>query len=101
MSTGLNCRYFETEKQEWYYVLESSRGSKSAWDWMEEASVVGPFPTSEKAYDHLHAHNANPGSSFTVSHAETTEKERHKYAGLVGRATRPSGGALTRPYLWR
>lgn len=91
MSSGLNCLYFETTKSEWYYVLESGRGGKSAWDWTEEASVVGPFQTFDKAYEYLQENNANPGSYFQLPYAEAREGQRKKYCvELAARAEKPT-----------
>lgn len=95
MSTGLNLLYFETAKGEWYYCLESGRGSKGAWDWTEDADVIGPFPTPYKANEHMSANNANTGSYFQAAYAEQGEREHIKYAGLAARALKPT----TRPYV--
>ncbi len=61
MSSNLNCEFIEISPKTWYYILEDSDAPKNAWDWFEYASAHGPFITFEKAQDHLHKNNSNPG----------------------------------------
>jgi hypothetical protein len=63
MSTGLNCHFYERADGTWYYLLEDWGSPKGGWDWREYATMYGPFPSEERADDHLRRHHANPGSS--------------------------------------
>lgn len=89
MSTGLECLFFETENGKWVYVLERGNSHKNTLDWKENADVVGPFDTYEKASEHLGNNNANPGGWFTHTYTEQNERERKSYAELTSRAVAP------------
>ena len=93
MSTGCNCLYLEIKKGEWYYVLEESDAPKNAWDWREYATACGPFATFDLAYEHLHAHHANPGG-FSIGDLPVgvTERDLSKdevLRNLITNATSP------------
>ena len=68
MSSGLNCHFLENEPGKWYYLLEQWNAPKTAWDWRENADCYGPFPTFEKAHEHLGRHHSNPGGYFKSPH---------------------------------
>jgi hypothetical protein len=70
MSSGKECMIFENEPNEWYYALESGFGDEDAFDWREEASAYGPFPTYDAACDHLAANHQNPGGHTMMEHAD-------------------------------
>lgn len=94
MSTGLNCEFFEYEPGKWYYCLEAWNSPKTAWDWTEDANVVGPFPTFEEANTYLHRNNANPGGHTespycTKGPLRRPKSQQDEYAKLVARAERP------------
>lgn len=90
MSTGLNCEYFEAKQGSWYYVLEHYNAPKNAWDWTENADVVGPFGSMDAADKHLHENNANPGGfGETAWRDGRTKEEQAHWDKLVARATRP------------
>jgi len=91
MSTGLNCIYVEIKPGAWYYVLEGDFGNR--FDWMADASVVGPFKTMEEANKHLHENNANPGGYWQVSNGNITDRERKMYDELSKRAKNPLVGS--------
>jgi hypothetical protein len=56
MSTGAACHFEEKEKGRWYYDIQ--RWPYGEWP---EYDTNGPFPTLEKAIDHLSRNYANPG----------------------------------------
>ncbi|MCV9963896.1 hypothetical protein OIU34_18630 [Pararhizobium sp. BT-229] len=77
MSSGKECMIFENQPAEWYYALESDFSDGDEWDWREDASAYGPFPSYEAACDHLSAHHSNPGGHTMVDFADL-ERERDK-----------------------
>lgn len=70
MSTGLNCEIIEPFPGTWYYVLEDWSAPKQAWDWREYATATGPFPSEDKAREHLRDHEPNPGGTLTIQNTE-------------------------------
>lgn len=61
MSTGLECEIIHYDKGEWYVILQNGDCPVRCWDWREYATAYGPFPTGEKAREHLRDNHANPG----------------------------------------
>lgn len=85
MSTGLECHYVEAEPNAWYWLLATS---KDGWSWLDEATVVGPFPTHDAAWKHLRDHEANPGGSSRFPYDPASELGKgHKKA--LARAQTP------------
>jgi hypothetical protein len=74
MSTNNECLVVEVERDKWYYVLEDYSAPKNAWDWRENATGYGPFPTQDAATDHLGKHHANPGGHFVDGLPEGQDK---------------------------
>jgi len=66
MSTGLNCDFFEPEKDKWYYVLQDWSCPVGAFDWREHATCYGPFHSEDDAIRHLSDNHANPGGWGTT-----------------------------------
>jgi len=85
MSTGLECLYVEAQPGQWYWLLASSR---DGFDWMEDAQVVGPFASFDKADDHLHDHNANPGG-FSKRHYDPAQPMGTSLRTAIARAVTP------------
>jgi hypothetical protein len=61
MSTGFECAIVEVAPHEWWYLLQNSDCPVGAWDWMEYATIHGPFASLERATTHLLDTQANPG----------------------------------------
>ena len=75
MSTGCECQFVEYEEGRWYYLLERMGASPNAWDWREEATAYGPFPSLDAARTSLSDNHANPGGHFVISNAELRKDE--------------------------
>lgn len=86
MSTGLECQFIEIEPDKWYMVLETRGGDQ--WDWMETATVDGPFDTFDKALAHLDANYANPGG-FSESPYDEAYAKSERIQRLAKRANAP------------
>jgi hypothetical protein len=86
MSTGLECNYVEAKPNKWYWLLATS---KDGWSWLDDATVVGPFPTQEDAYDHLHSHEANPGGYCRFRYPAIDTKLGKTYKEAIARAQTP------------
>jgi len=56
MSTGADCVIIEKKPGKWYYELQ-----QYPYGCNEDYDTYGPFPTQDKAEDHLDANHANPG----------------------------------------
>lgn len=72
MSTGADCHFTEKEPGQWFYDLQQ-------WPYGEwpEYDTFGPFPTFEKASDHLHQNHANPGGFSIGAHPN------HVHSGTI------------------
>jgi hypothetical protein len=91
MSTGLECFFVETEKDEWYYILESWDTPKLAWNWLDYATAYGSFASFDDAYNHLSDNHANPGgySKMEFDHFDKlSESQKETYTDLTKHATR-------------
>ncbi len=89
-STGYECRIVEFPKGRWYYVLENRFGDdeETADDWLDEATVRGPYDSSDAAITGLHRHEANPGG-YSILSAEDTARRASRWKAIVARAERP------------
>lgn len=74
MSTGLECLIVERDESQWYYVLQDWNCPVGAWDWREYATTYGPFPTKERAIQHLSDNHANPGGWMEISFREDPDE---------------------------
>jgi hypothetical protein len=72
MSTGADCRFEERAPSQWHYRLQ-------CWPYGENPDYdeYGPFPTLEKAQEHLWNNHANPGG-FRV---DRYENRKNREAG--------------------
>lgn len=61
MSTGLECAFYRTPDDQWYYALEDWDAPRNAFDWHDYATFYGPFQSEEAADTHLSDNHANPG----------------------------------------
>lgn len=62
MSTGLECEFIKPDGyDQWFYILQDWDCPVGAWDWREYATAYGPFPSYERAHEHLRLNHANPG----------------------------------------
>ena len=87
MSTNSECLFVERTAGQWFYILEDYNAPKNAWDWRENASAYGPFPSEEAADEHLRDNHANPGGSSTDPVGSYTEDATLKE--LLDKATPP------------
>lgn len=65
MSTGAECNFVETKPGEWFYQIQ-----QYPYGYTEEYDKYGPFPTFDKANDHLQANHANPGGHTMDTHPD-------------------------------
>ncbi|MCS4089931.1 hypothetical protein [Rhizobium sp. BK176] len=86
MSTGQECMIFEHEPGEWYYALESAFSDGDEFDWREQASAYGPFPTYDAACRHLSDNHANPGGHTMWEHADFARERDDVTDRLVAEA---------------
>jgi hypothetical protein len=89
MSTGCECQYIEVKPGEWFYILEDYHAPRNAWDWREYADAYGPFPTREKASEHLHANFGNPGGAWIRKYEEGYQPDEVEAALFDAARKRP------------
>lgn len=65
MSTGADCHFHEVEPGKWDYRLQ--RWPYGEWP---EYDTFGPFPSFEKAREHLSNNHANPGGWSVRTHPQ-------------------------------
>ena len=72
-STGADCSFEEKQPGQWHYRLQQYPYGQT-----EDYDEYGPFPTLDKAQEHLSDNHANPGGSYTRGHPESHALGLHK-----------------------
>lgn len=69
MSTGANCKFYQEDDGQWYYVLQRWPYGAS-----DDYDKYGPFQNFREARGHLRGHHANPGGYSICPNSKVTCK---------------------------
>ena len=70
MSMSRGCALVERQPGVWYCMVAMDEYD---YDFHGNYSVYGPADTEDEAYDEMHSHECNPGSSNTYTHDRMPE----------------------------
>jgi len=65
MSVSRGCVIVERQPNEWYCMVAQNEYD---YEFNGNYSVYGPADTEDEAFDEMHGHESNPGSSTTYTH---------------------------------